>query len=122
MPLCFLRDQRLSRFLDGELALSEHRAVQTHLRQCGRCLRRLNELRGVDEAVASLPLALDQAATPARLSLSVAVAAALLASLAANLFLPQEAPLERASLGVPAPPSDTLSSLYARLAAVEAQR
>jgi hypothetical protein len=82
----------------------------------------LTQLRAVDQAVASLELPLRQAATPARLSLSVAVAAALLASLAANLFLATEPPHDRAPLGVPAPPSDTLSSLYARLAAVEPVR
>lgn len=122
MRLCFLRDRRLSRFLDGELPLTDHRAVQAHLRGCGRCARRLAELRGVDEAVAVLPLPVGRAPLPTRLALSVAVAAALLASLAANLLLPQAPPHEGAPLGVPAPPSDTLSSLYARLAAPGAAR
>lgn len=114
--LCFLRDRRLSRYIDAELGLPEYRAVQDHLRGCARCERRVAEFRGVDQILAGTLAPPLPAQPPLRLAVSVAVAAAFLASLALNvLLLRAEAPRERALLAVSEPPSETLSSFYARL-------
>lgn len=48
--------ERLSAFLDGELAPGERAEVAAHLGACAECAARLAELQAVDEAVASLPL------------------------------------------------------------------
>ena len=47
--------QRLSAFLDGELAPAERRAVEAHLQACPDCQARLATLRGVDAAARELP-------------------------------------------------------------------
>lgn len=118
--LCALRDKRLSRYVDGELPLAEYRLVQEHLRACGRCARRVAALRALDALLAvdddlDLPL---PAAPGDRLAVSLAVAAALLCSLAANLWLsPPEPRRERGVITVPEPPSEALSGFYARLSA-----
>jgi hypothetical protein len=47
--------ERLSAYLDRELAPDEHAAVEAHLSACPECAAFLAELAAVDEAVASLP-------------------------------------------------------------------
>jgi hypothetical protein len=48
--------ERLSAFLDDELAPGERAEIAAHLGACAECAARLAELQAVDEAVASLPL------------------------------------------------------------------
>ena len=48
--------ERLSAFLDGELALDERAAVESHLRQCADCARELEELGAVDALARELPV------------------------------------------------------------------
>lgn len=48
--------ERLSAYLDGELAPAERVVVAAHLEACGECQARLAELRAADEAAAALPL------------------------------------------------------------------
>jgi Putative zinc-finger len=48
--------ERLSAYLDGELAPAERAAVETHLGTCAPCRARLAELGGLDEAARALPL------------------------------------------------------------------
>jgi hypothetical protein len=48
--------ERLSAYLDGELAPAERAAVAAHLDACGECQARLAELGAADEAAAALPL------------------------------------------------------------------
>jgi len=40
--------QKISRYLDGELPLSESSLLEAHLTQCRACARELAELRGVE--------------------------------------------------------------------------
>jgi anti-sigma factor RsiW len=47
--------QRLSAYLDGELTMPEHRAVDVHLRGCATCRRDLAELRRVKTLLGALP-------------------------------------------------------------------
>jgi len=47
--------ERLSAFLDDELAPSERAAVEQHLAVCAECQARLGELAAADRAAASLP-------------------------------------------------------------------
>ena len=47
--------QRLSAYLDGELTLPEHRAVDEHLRGCAICRRDLAELRRLKALLGALP-------------------------------------------------------------------
>lgn len=48
--------ERLSAFLDGELADAESRLVEEHLAACDACAAHVAELAAVDEAARSLPL------------------------------------------------------------------
>lgn len=116
--LCLLKDGRLSRYVDGELSLDEYRRLQGHVRRCPRCAARAAAFRDVDRLVGlsgelgALTLA------PAGLALSLTLAAALVASLGLNLWLPREpAPaLELAGLTLPQAPSEALTAFHARLA------
>jgi anti-sigma factor RsiW len=47
-------DEDLSAWIDGELAAERRREVDAHLEACPRCAARLDELRGVDRALAGL--------------------------------------------------------------------
>jgi hypothetical protein len=47
--------ERLSAYLDGELAPAERARVAAHLEACAECTARLAELAAVNEATASLP-------------------------------------------------------------------
>ena len=47
--------ERLSAYLDGELAPAERAKVAAHLGACAECAARLAELAAVDEAAAALP-------------------------------------------------------------------
>lgn len=49
-------DELLSVYLDGETTPAEATRVQTHLRDCLRCRRRLADLNDARAAVRSLPL------------------------------------------------------------------
>jgi anti-sigma factor RsiW len=120
--LCFLRDRDLSRFLDGELRLREHRRVQEHLRRCPRCSRRLNEFRGVDQWLRGGTGAGSLGPAPTRAVSAAALAAALVASLAANLLLGGGGPPSSAFALLADGPSDALNRLYSRLSEPEETR
>lgn len=45
----------LSGLLDGELSQPDERRVRTHLRQCTRCRRLLDEMKSVERGLASVP-------------------------------------------------------------------
>ncbi len=47
--------ERLAAYLDGELAARERSEIETHLRGCEACARRLEEMTAVDAAVRDLP-------------------------------------------------------------------
>jgi len=47
---------RLSLYLDGELAAAARTEVETHLRRCSACARHLEELAAVDAAARELPV------------------------------------------------------------------
>ncbi|PYQ51042.1 MAG: hypothetical protein DMF78_14190 [Acidobacteria bacterium] len=47
---------RLSAFLDGELAADQRAAVEGHLRECAACARELEELAAVDALARELPV------------------------------------------------------------------
>jgi hypothetical protein len=47
--------ERLSAYLDGELAAEERAAVDAHVRTCAECTAALAEMRAVDEAFRQLP-------------------------------------------------------------------
>jgi hypothetical protein len=49
--------ERLSAYMDGELAAPDRETVAAHLRGCPACARHLEELRAVDAAARELPLA-----------------------------------------------------------------
>jgi len=49
--------ERLSAYMDGELAAPERETVAAHLRGCAACARHLDDLRAVDIAARELPLA-----------------------------------------------------------------
>jgi Putative zinc-finger len=46
--------QRLSQYLDGEIAAYERDVIVAHLRECAECARRLEELTAVDDMARSL--------------------------------------------------------------------
>jgi hypothetical protein len=111
---CFRRDQALSRLLDGELPLREYQRLQAHVRACPRCAGRLAAFRRVDLLLAGLPPG-PVRLTPAPLAIALAAAAALLASLAANFFLPTETATPAGVYRVEPPLSEAMSGLYQRL-------
>jgi anti-sigma factor RsiW len=119
---CFEKDRDLSRFLDGELPLNDHRRMQEHLRGCPRCSRRLNEFRSVDQWLRTGPEGGGLRSAPTRVVVAAAVAAALAASLAANLFLAAGGSPRGAFFRLADGPSDALNRLYARLSEPEADR
>ncbi len=45
---CTRLDEELSGYLDGELSRQRHLEVETHLRECPACARRLEEMRSLD--------------------------------------------------------------------------
>jgi hypothetical protein len=52
---CRAVGRQLSSYLDGDLRPPEARVVSSHLDECDVCRRRLEELRGVSEALGDLP-------------------------------------------------------------------
>ena len=111
---CGWREARLSRFVDGELALPEYRAVQAHLEVCRRCSDRVAAFRALNESLDGSPVIALRRAEPRAAVLAAALAAALIASLAANLLLPAAAP-EGAAWAPPERPSEALRVFYAGL-------
>ena len=112
--LCTVDGENLSRFLDGELPPSDRLKVEEHVPNCPSCQLRLTEFRLADGLMASV-----RAAKPERggMVASVAVAAALVASLATNVLLARSGPeAPPPTLGLPAAPSETLTSFYERVA------
>jgi anti-sigma factor RsiW len=112
---CSLRDGRLSRLVDGELPLAEYRRLQAHVQGCSRCAARVAAFREVGDVLGQADgLAL---AVPVRdLALPLAAVAALVASLALNLWLPREAAgRELPGLALPHAPSEALSEFCARV-------
>jgi anti-sigma factor RsiW len=97
---------RLSEYLDGELAAAERDALEAHLAECARCAAVLADLRGLVSAARTLPdrapehdlwpeLARRIESGPSRARrwpILAAFAAGLLAGLAAFLALGREAP------------------------------
>lgn len=49
-------DELISAYLDGELTGNERQSLMSHLGECGRCSRELNELQAVRAAVRALPI------------------------------------------------------------------
>ena len=47
--------ERLSAYMDGELAAAERQAISVHLRLCEECARHLEDLAAVDELARALP-------------------------------------------------------------------
>jgi anti-sigma factor RsiW len=66
MSACRMIQNRLGRYFDGELLPVEHRLIEDHLKQCGRCSQTLQEIRAVAGAfqdampVPPVPPALNQ--------------------------------------------------------------
>lgn len=50
-------DELISVYLDGELTADERRDLMSHLGECGRCSRELNEIQAIRAAVRALPIA-----------------------------------------------------------------
>lgn len=145
--LCVFKDQKLSRFLDGELTAAEEGSVRAHLEHCLRCRRRLSSFQRVDVFAAELTMPLTRGAfSPPRRGwgpdawvYSIAMAAAFLASLALNLLLPDgtrvpDSPEPIGRGGAPrhepdrpvflerSGPSDAVSRLYLQLAERSVER
>jgi hypothetical protein len=111
--LCFRRDRALSRLLDGELGDGDRERLEAHAAACPRCTSRLEGFRSADAFLAGRRV-VSMPAAPVRLAFALAAAAALVASLAANLSLPAE-PVSSV-FTVEAGPSQALHRIYARLA------
>ena len=110
---CSVDGETLSRFVDGELPLADYREVRAHLTSCASCTLRVSRFRLADRAVSGVPVTFISTSHPGRLVASLAVAAALLASLATNVLLTprdQDEPLR--GLKLSAAPSETLASFY----------
>lgn len=110
---CFRNDRALSRLLDGELRDGERGRIEAHVVACPRCAARLEAFRSADAFLAGRRVVFVPAA-PARLAFALAAAAALVASLTANLLLSAEPPSR--VFTVEAGPSAALRGVYARLA------
>lgn len=88
--------------------------MTSHLKLCPVCQLRLGQFRQADGLLSRVR---STAARGGRVAASVSVAAALVVSLAANLFLaPAERIDPRGPLSLSAAPSDTLASFYERVA------
>jgi hypothetical protein len=116
-PACFIDGETLSRFRDGELAFEEYRSTEAHVAGCRECESRLRRYGLADAVMSRAALTGATAARPGRLTVSLAAAAALVASLAANTFLTPRAPaVQPVSLRLSMAPAETLSSFYAKVA------
>lgn len=111
---CHVSGERLSRFLDGELPVVEFRQVGDHVRACASCAGRLRDYARAGELLVGASMSRIETPRPA---VWLSVAAALVASLATNLFLPA-APVERRSpvFTRSASTSEGLSVFYAEVA------
>lgn len=109
---CGWREARLSRFVDGELALPDYKAVQAHLEACRRCSERVAAYRALGDALEGVTVLRPRRPEPRAAVLAAALAAALIASLAANLLLPAPAP-QGAAAASPERPSEALRVFYA---------
>jgi Putative zinc-finger len=124
--------ERLSAYLDGELAVADRQAVEAHLQLCDECGRHLEDLAAVDELARALPVEAPGGyfeALPARVRFKVAprrrrapripawswaVAAALLVAVVTPVLLrqnPQPAEVARSAAPAPAPMAAPGSSL-----------
>jgi anti-sigma factor RsiW len=121
---CSIDGETLSRFLDGELALSDYRGVRDHLPSCPRCTERLSQFRLVSHAASRAGVPPISVAPAGRLVASLSVAAALVASMATNLLLtPGDSAGPRpAALTLSEAPSQNLSSFYEALSLPQARR
>ena len=114
---CLVDGQTLSRFRDGELPSEESRLIEEHLPGCPSCEARLGRFRLADAAMSRAQLAADSGRQPGKIAASLSVAAALVASVAANALLtPKTRQVQPGPFGLSAAPSDTLTSFYARVA------
>jgi anti-sigma factor RsiW len=112
--LCSIDGVSLSRFLDGELSASEYARIETHLHSCPSCELRLSQFRLADGLLSRVRTHRPKAA---RLAASLSVAAALLASFAANALLtPKKSDISAPALALSAAPSETLKSFYEKVA------
>ncbi|MEO8499367.1 MAG: zf-HC2 domain-containing protein [Vicinamibacteria bacterium] len=114
---CPIDGETLSRFRDGELPPEAYLGIEAHLDGCPSCEAVLGRYRLADVVMSRAQLAASSGRQPGRAAASLSVAAALLASVAANLFLtPKAREVQPPPLRLPAAPSDTLSSFYERVA------
>ncbi len=115
--LCPVDGETLSRFRDGELPPDEYRRVVAHLPGCASCEFRLGRY-GLADDIMSRAQAASSPRTRARtFAASLSVAAALVASVATNVFLtPKARQVQPPPLRLSAAPSETLSSFYEKVA------
>ena len=115
--LCPVDGETLSLFWDGEVSPQEHRRIDEHLSRCASCETRLGRYRLADGIVAHARFATASRPERGRFAASLSVAAALVASVAANVLLsPKAGEVERPPLRLSAAPSETLTSFYAKVA------
>jgi len=116
-PLCPIDGETLSRFRDGELTPEAYRRIEAHIAGCAACESRLSRYRLADAVLSRAQFAALSQPQPGRLAASLSVAAALVASVAANVLLtPKAREVQPAQLRLSAAPSETLTSFYARVA------
>ena len=115
--LCLVDGETLSRFQDRELAPADAREVEAHLASCASCTLRLSRFRRADGVVSRGRVSARSRRQTGRLVASLAVAAALVASLATNVLLtPADQGASRPGLKLAAAPSDSLTSFYEKVA------
>lgn len=115
--LCPVDGETLSLFWDGELSPLEHRTIDEHLSGCASCENRLARYRLADGIMSGTRFAAASRPERGRFAASLSVAAALVASVAANVLLtPKASEFERPPLRLSAAPSETLTSFYAKVA------
>lgn len=115
--LCPVDGETLSLFWDGELSPLERRTIDGHLSRCASCQTRLGRYRLADGIMSSTRFAAPSRPPAGRFAASLSVAAALVASVAANILLtPKAREPERPPLRLSAAPSEILTSFYAKVA------
>ncbi|MBX7184841.1 MAG: hypothetical protein K1Y01_06805 [Vicinamibacteria bacterium] len=115
--LCSIDGETLSRFRDGELSPAVHRRVEAHVPECGFCAARLERYGLADSVLSRAAIASASSARGRRVAASLSVAAALVASVATNALLTAKPrPVPPPALRLSAPPSETLSSFYEKVA------
>lgn len=120
--LCSIDGETLSRFRDGELPPEECLRIEAHLAGCDSCEAVLGRYRLTDAVLFRSRLAASSGRRPGKVAASLSVAAALVASVAANVLLtPKAREVPPPSLRMSAAPSETLSSFYARVASPPGQ-